>query len=43
MPPGGGGGVRVDWDAVAAHPREDVDFDLGAPDWHKREARRRAD
>jgi galactonate dehydratase len=43
VPDAPGLGVRVDWDAVAEHPREDVHFDLGAPDWHKREARRRAD
>jgi galactonate dehydratase len=43
VPTAPGLGVRVNWDAVAAHPREDVHFDLGAPDWHKREARRRAD
>jgi galactonate dehydratase len=40
VPTAPGLGVRVDWDAVADHPREDVHFDLGAPDWHKREARR---
>jgi galactonate dehydratase len=40
VPTAPGLGVRVDWDAVAEHPREDVHFDLGAPDWHKREARR---
>jgi galactonate dehydratase len=40
VPTAPGLGVRVDWDAVAAHPREDVHFDLNAPDWHKREARR---
>ena len=39
VPTAPGLGVRVDWDAVAAHPREDVHFDLNAPDWHKREAR----
>jgi galactonate dehydratase len=43
VPTAPGLGVRVDWDAVADHPREDVHFDLGAADWHKREARRRAD
>jgi galactonate dehydratase len=43
IPTAPGLGVRVDWDAVAEHPREDVHFDLGAPDWHKRQARRRAD
>jgi galactonate dehydratase len=42
VPTAPGLGVRVDWDAVAAHPREDVHFDPGAPDWHKREARRQA-
>jgi galactonate dehydratase len=41
VPTAPGLGVRVDWDAVAAHPRENVHFDLSAPDWHKREARRR--
>jgi galactonate dehydratase len=40
VPTAPGLGVRVDWDAVADHPREDVHFDLGAPDWHKRDARR---
>jgi galactonate dehydratase len=40
VPDAPGLGVRVDWDAVAEHPREDVHFDLEAPDWHKREARR---
>jgi galactonate dehydratase len=40
VPTAPGLGVRVDWDAVAEHPRENVHFDLGAPDWHKREARR---
>jgi galactonate dehydratase len=40
VPTAPGLGVRVNWDAVAEHPREDVHFDLGAADWHKREARR---
>jgi galactonate dehydratase len=40
VPDAPGLGVRVDWDAVAEHPRENVHFDLNAPDWHLREARR---
>jgi galactonate dehydratase len=40
VPTAPGLGVRVDWDAVAEHPRENVHFDLEAPDWHKRQARR---
>jgi galactonate dehydratase len=40
VPDAPGQGVRVDWDAVAEHPREKVHFDLGAEDWHFREARR---
>jgi galactonate dehydratase len=40
LPQSPGLGVRIDWDAVAEHPRENVDFDLEAPDWHKRQARR---
>jgi galactonate dehydratase len=40
LPEAPGLGVRVDWDAVAEHPRENVHFDLEAPDWHKRQARR---
>ena len=40
MPGAPGLGVRVDWDAVAEHPRENVHFDLNAPDWQFREARR---
>jgi galactonate dehydratase len=40
VPTAPGLGVRVDWDAVAEHPRENVHFDLEAPDWHKRRARR---
>jgi len=40
VPTAPGLGVRVNWDALADHPREDVHFDLGAADWHKREARR---
>jgi galactonate dehydratase len=43
VPTAPGLGVRLDWDAAAAHPREEVHFDLGAEDWHKREARRRTD
>jgi galactonate dehydratase len=39
LPESPGLGVRIDWDAVAEHPRENVDFDLEAPDWHKRQAR----
>jgi galactonate dehydratase len=39
VPTAPGLGVRVDWDALAEHPREKVHFDLEAPDWHKREAR----
>src|SRR3954449_6013667 len=40
VPDAPGLGVRVDWDAVAEHPREHVHFDLDAEDWHFREARR---
>jgi galactonate dehydratase len=40
VPDAPGLGVRVDWDAVAEHPRENVHFDLDAEDWHFREARR---
>jgi galactonate dehydratase len=40
VPDAPGLGVRVDWDAAAEHPRENVHFDLNAPDWQFREARR---
>jgi galactonate dehydratase len=40
LPTEPGLGVRVDWAAVAEHPRENVHFDLNAPDWQFREARR---
>jgi galactonate dehydratase len=40
VPDAPGLGVRVDWDAVAEHPREKIHFDLDAEDWQFREARR---
>jgi galactonate dehydratase len=39
VPTAPGLGVTVDWDAVAEHPREAVNFNLFAADWHRREAR----
>jgi galactonate dehydratase len=39
IPTDPGLGVTVDWDAVAEHPREPVNFNLFAEDWHRREAR----
>ena len=42
VPTAPGLGVRVDWDAVAEHPREAVRFDLFAEGWERREARREA-
>jgi galactonate dehydratase len=39
LPTAPGLGVEIDWDGVAEHPREQVNFDLFADDWHKRDAR----
>jgi galactonate dehydratase len=40
IPTAPGLGVRIDWDAVAEHPRQPVRFDLYAEGWERREARR---
>jgi galactonate dehydratase len=40
VPTAPGLGVRIDWDAVAEHPRQPVRFDLFAEGWERREARR---
>jgi galactonate dehydratase len=40
LPQGPGLGVTLDLDAAAEHPRQDVNFDLFAEDWHRRQATR---
>jgi galactonate dehydratase len=40
LPEGPGLGVTLDLDAAAEHPRQEVNFDLYAEDWHRRGARR---
>ena len=39
LPTGPGLGVTLDEDVIAAHPRENIQFNLFAEDWHKRQAR----
>lgn len=39
LPTAPGLGVKIDWDAVAEHPRERVHFDLFKPGWERRDAR----
>jgi galactonate dehydratase len=40
LPEGPGLGVTLDLHAAAEHPRQEVNFDLYAEDWHRRGARR---
>ncbi len=39
LPTGPGLGVILDEEVVKAHPREEINFNLFAEDWHKRQAR----
>jgi galactonate dehydratase len=41
LPKGPGLGIELDDDAVAAHPKQDVHFNLFAEGWEKREGARR--
>lgn len=40
LPEGPGLGIRLDEEFIAAHPREQVFFNLFEEDWHRRQARR---
>ncbi len=40
LPQGPGLGIRLDEEFIAAHPREQVFFNLFEEDWHRRQARR---